>query len=139
MAAYDYYKILKDIPNLKLYRKSTLLILELLGFGLLLWLFSGSNVQDISLREWIIVFFILIIIFSVWYFNARIPRNKKGDIGFIVAFSAETKEHYEKIAQDFIYTLRDLLSKGTLAHSLNFIILPEHHALKIQNTEVARR
>ena len=137
---YDIYKTIKDIIlNLKWYRKSTLFILLLFVFGLLVWFFSGAKVEEISSIECIIIILALIITFTIWYYQIRIPRNKKGYVGFIVALSAETKEHYEKIVQDFIYTLRDLLSKGELANSFKFIVLPEHHASKIEDTEDARR
>jgi tetratricopeptide (TPR) repeat protein len=128
-----------DIPKIPWHRKSAIFVIIVFVFVSFLLFFSGLKLTDVSLDEWVIILFSLILIFAFWYQKVRIPRNKKECIGFIVAISAETEEQYNKIVQDFILHLRDLISKGNLTYSFNFITLPQHHAIKIQTVEDARR
>jgi hypothetical protein len=128
-----------DFPKLKWYRKSAIFIVLLVVFCLFLLFFSGSKLDNISISEWFIILCSLIIMFLIWYQKIRIPRNKKNCVGFVVAITAETEKQYTQIVNDFILHLQALISKGKLTYTFKFIILPEHHALKIQTVEDARK
>ena len=132
-------KELVALIQAKWHRRSSLLIVLLLVVLVLFGLFSGISVEKISLSEFIIVVLSLTIVILIWLSATMAPKASKGKAGFAVAISTDTKEQREKIAQDFVVTLRDLLFKSNLKYHFSFIEFPEHHALKIKNANDARR
>jgi len=135
----DIYEIFTDTAKSNLHKKSTLLIFLLISLISLIWLFSGSNLKNITGIEWFVIVSTLLCLVIIWFLLIRIPKNKRNHVGFVVAMTSETEDQYDKITNDFILALRDLLSNESLSRPFNFIILPRHHAHKITSVADARK
>jgi tetratricopeptide (TPR) repeat protein len=115
----------------------TLVIVLVVATGLLLWLFMGVSLDEISLPEYVLLAVVLALIILVWRLTTRLPHSPKGTIGFAVAISSETKYQRERLAKDFVDELRLLLSQGNLKYRFSLVDFPEYYALKVQTAEDA--
>ena len=132
-------KIIIEFIRQRWYRKSTLLILVLFSAGILLWLFSGINLQEIEpVETWIIVL-VLTILIVIWYFTNKIPKASKGKIGFAIGIETDDPEQQLKIKRDFIDTLRELLHRSRFQYSFEFIEIPDRVLEKIDSPDSARK
>jgi K+ transporter len=66
------------------YRRSTLVIVVLVLIIFLLVLFSAINLRQISGGEVIVIAVGIVIISLVWFFTTRLPKARKGTVGFAV-------------------------------------------------------
>lgn len=115
----------------------TLVIVLVVATGLLLWLFAGISLDEITMLEYLILAAVLVLIMLVWRLTTRLPHSQKGTIGFAVAISSETRYQRERLAKDFVDELRVLLSQGNLKYGFSLVDFPEHYALKVQTAEDA--
>jgi len=129
----DLYNQIKD----RWYSGRTLLLL--LGFAtfILLWLFSGIDIRNISTPEFTITVLVLGFLSVAWFVTTRLPKSPKKKIGFGVALVTETKEQHDKIYNDFILTLRELLYRSRFRYQFEFIVYPQHFAERIETTDDA--
>lgn len=76
-----------------------------------------------------------------WKYISRshIPRAAKGSVGFAVAISTEKAAHRERLASDFIDTLRQQLINCELKQPFSFVEIPHYIAAKIKTPEEARK
>ena len=132
----DLKEVLNSIGS-KWPRKSSLFIALLIVLFSLLLMFSGINIVEITLDELIIIFILLMLVFFFWLKSAKIKRAPKGKIGFAVAIRTEIKKQREKIASDFVETLRELLFQGNLSYQFSLIELSQYHSAKIKDAEDA--
>lgn len=84
-----------------------------------------------------IYFASLIGISIYWYFEVRVPKNKKGKIGFIVAIRFPDNAEEAIIREDFIGTLKKLLYGGNIGNSFNLIETKKHISDSIENSSDA--
>jgi hypothetical protein len=120
-------------------RKSTILILMIVVFLVLIIKFSGSNLSDISLSELVFILGITVLLYLIWLFSIRIPTNKKNHFGFCIAIKSETKSHSDKIKSDFINILQNLLDIKSEVFKYNIVLLPDHLTKKIKNNTKAKQ
>jgi tetratricopeptide (TPR) repeat protein len=142
MAMQDLIKALKELLDIwekKAVRVSTLLISELSAILILLWVFTQARWESFGLLQYAVMGVVAVSIFVIWYKNRKLPRTRKGHVGFVVAISTETEQHRTKIEQDFVLALNDLIQKGNLPYRFHFFELPEHHSVKINDVEEARK
>ena len=132
----DLKEVLNSIGS-KWPRKSSLFIALLIVLFSLLSMFSGINIVEITFDELIIIFILLMLVFFFWLKSAKINRAPKGKIGFAVAIRTKIKKQREKIASDFVETLRELLFQGNLRYQFSLIELSQYHSAKIKDAEDA--
>jgi tetratricopeptide (TPR) repeat protein len=79
------------------------------------------------------------ITFIIWLYTNRLPKTRKGKLGFVISISTGGDEtERKKIREDFIITLHELLKGGAAGESFQLIEIPEHIADKIVDLENAR-
>ena len=62
-------------------KKSTIILISMVIFLLLVLRFSGSNLLDISLPELIFIIVIIFLIYLIWVLSVKTPKNKKNHFG----------------------------------------------------------
>ena len=76
-----------------------------------------------------------ILVISFWFYSNRIPKTKKGKIGFVVSFQCSDDKEYLKVREDFITTLKILLKKGVVGNTFHFIEIPRHFSDKFEDKD----
>ncbi len=86
-----------------------------------------------------IVIYLLSTVFVlvVWFFMNKIPRNSTGKVGFVACIKCSDEKYRDKIKEDFIVTLRDIVKRGELGKTFNFIEIPDHIAETINDHDDA--
>ncbi|MBL0346643.1 hypothetical protein [Candidatus Villigracilis affinis] len=132
--------IVKEIINLiksRWHKKSTILILVLFSSGVLLWVFSGINFQNIKESQLWVGGLLLTFLVVYWYYSNRLPRAPKGKIGFALGIVADNPAQQQKLKRDFSQTLRDLLNRSKYKYSFVFVEIPNHFIDKIVSPDDA--
>ena len=78
-------------------RKSTLLILLLFSSILLLWIFSGIDLQRITKNQYLFGAILLIIITGIWIYSNLTPKVRSGKTGFAIGIKTDNPDQYLKI------------------------------------------
>lgn len=120
-------------------KKSTIILISMVIFLLLVLRFSGSNLLDISLPELIFIIGVIFLIYLIWVLSVKTPKNKKNHFGFCIAIDSETKSQGEKIKSDFIKILQTYLDVKNDVFKYNLIILPKHLTKRITNVAKAKK
>lgn len=79
------------------------------------------------------------ITYIIWWYTNRLPKTKKGKVGFLISITTGEEKERKKIMEDFVTTLHELLKSGTSGHSFQLIKIPEHVAEKIVDIDDAQR
>jgi len=74
-----------------------------------------------------------IVVLILWGWSVRLPRTPKKSIGFLVSIDCADDKESEKLRQDFVTPLRQLVKSGAVGRAFHFMELPQHHAKKIQD------
>jgi tetratricopeptide (TPR) repeat protein len=74
----------------------------------------------------------------IWWYTNRLPKTKRGKLGFVISISTGDERERKKIREDFVITLHELLRGGATGESFQLIEIPEHIAEKIIDIENAR-
>lgn len=93
--------------------------------------------QAITWGEAIGIGWILLVVFSFWYWTTRLPKTPDGKIGIAVAISCETKKERERLKNDLMASLKHEIQKGHHQH-LHVFELSERRSKSITNHECAR-
>ena len=64
-------------------------------------------------------------------YKYRLPRNKKGKVGIVVAIHAETDNEEIRLKNDFILKLKENINKGKFSEVINIIVLRNHFSEKL--------
>lgn len=110
-------------------------IAAVVAFGVILS--SGIAFSAIEPLEWALIGFAIAAVCGVW-FVTRIPRARRGRVGFGVAIEFETPEHEKQIRADLIVALRDLLNGSHLRHQFQFIEFSQAVAKRVTDDAIAR-
>jgi hypothetical protein len=78
-----------------------------------------------------------VIVAIVWYFNKSLPKTKKDKIGFVVSISCEDEKNHNRIREDFVITLRKLVTAGKTGEHFQFIEIPRYVSSNIIDTDDA--
>jgi len=73
----------------------------------------------------------------LWFINRKPPKTKKNKIGFVVSIRCSNEDEGNRIHEDFIMTLQNLIKNGPLGNIFHFIEIKQHIAEKIINREKA--
>lgn len=80
-----------------------------------------------------------IAVVTAWWFTAkRIPKTPKGMVGFLVSIECTDDKESEKLREDFVVPLRQLIKSGKTGGDFHFIQLPQHQARKIIDHDDAK-
>lgn len=121
----EVWKRLIRIIEAKWYERSTIISLDISFFVIILYFFKGST-YNFHIAGSVCVF-----VSVVWFLQTRIPKAPSKAIGFGVAIVAYRKEQRERLARDFVDTLKELLSRGRQIYPFAVIEFPQHYAKKI--------
>ena len=74
----------------------------------------------------------------VWWISRRPPKTPKGKVGFLVSIACADDEESEKLREDFVIPLRQLVKSGRAGGIFHFIELPQHLARNILEADDAQ-
>jgi len=80
-----------------------------------------------------------VLVVTGWRWSNRLPRTKKGKVGFVVSIYADEEAERVKIKEDFIRTLHELLKEGPSGQSFQVITLPNHVAEDVVDQDDAQQ
>ena len=132
-----------DLKDLVLYvqeywhRRSTLVVLLLIVVIFSMSLFSLIKFEEISIGGWITISIILLSVILLWKFTTSIPKSSKRTLGFVVALIIDSKDQRKKIADDFLFSLKEILNRSTFRSHFAFIEFPQFYARKINSQDDA--
>jgi len=70
---------------------------------------------------------LLLLWIGYWlFYKYRLPRNKKGKVGIVIAIHAETNHEQIRLKNDFISKLKENINKETFGGTVNIIVLKNH-------------
>jgi len=131
-------KSLKDIVELLQeywYKPLGLLTTEIVGIALVTIIIT--NISSIPILNSILYAFIILLLYIAWLYTRRCPKTKKGKVGFAICINCSNEEEREKIREDFIDTLQNLIKRGDIGKTFHVITIPEHISEKINDNEKA--
>lgn len=76
-------------------------------------------------------------IFHEGIIRLRVPKNKKGKIGIIIAIETENKKEKVRLQKDLIDSMQIYLKNSHIPDIFNIILLPDSHIKKIKSHEDA--
>ena len=97
---------------------------------ILFWFSSGvSN----ALNNLNICFLVILILFEclLWYFSTKIKKIQEDNIGIIIAITTENKLIQERLKNDFIDNILEVIRSGSYKH-FQVINLSNYHSKKIK-------
>lgn len=72
---------------------------------------------------------------ALWYLATRIPKHKKGTVGFGIAITYEKAEQAVRLRADFVDRLERLLRTHTAIYEFDVIEFPQHIAGRLRTRE----
>ncbi len=99
------------------------------------WLLLAGqvNLQNVSLTEWSIAALIGVGVFLLWLLNRRIPRARRGTVGFVIAIAVYDPTVGKDLRQNFVDSLRQLLSESKARYRFDLVELADHQARRLLN------
>lgn len=95
--------------------------------------------KKITLLEVIIIFSITALIAIIWKFSRKLPKNKIGTVGIVLAVSANSKEEINVLSETFKSELKELIQNSVGNCNFSLIDLPEIYAKKVWNIKYAQK
>ena len=96
------------------------------------------DLSKLDLVDYAVVSLVLIAIIAVWYFTNRVPRTKKGVIGFVLAITAEKESQARRLRSDFGTTIRELLTQSPGLYKFELIEYSKNQSAKVTAGTAAR-
>ena len=118
------------------YRKSGLAATSIAAIPALIALAISAKIS--LLATVILCTSIELLLVIVWLYSRRIPKTPKGKIGFIISLSCSDDSESQKLREDFILPLCQLIRSGKTGSVINFIDLPKHIADNILDIDDAQ-
>lgn len=78
-----------------------------------------------------------VFIIAAWLYSRRPPRTPKNKVGFVVSITYSDDKEGQKLQEDFVEPLRQLIKSGNTGHAFHFMVLPQFHARTIVDVECA--
>lgn len=119
-------------------RPISLIIFLFLAGSLSVYWLSDIEIENINRTKIIIVISILLLISIIWALYRRLPKNRKGKLGLLVAISIDNIKQRGIITDDFLFHLRDLLQKSKAKYPFHLIVMPQYYAAKISGIDEAQ-
>ena len=114
-----------------------LLLAEILSSVLATFILVVVNPENIA--KLITYFIVWGITYIIWWYTNRLPKTRKGKVGFLISIASGEETERKKIMEDFVTTLHELLKGGASGHSFQLIKVPDHVAEKIVDIDDAQR
>jgi tetratricopeptide (TPR) repeat protein len=102
----------------------------------LLAFFAGTDFATISPLEWGLTGVIVAGTILFWW-RTRVPRARKGSIGFGVAICYEDKVVAAQLRSDIVFSLRDLVTTSAAKYRVDFLEFPVQIAQRIAGPDDA--
>ena len=116
------------------------LLLVIITFGsyILCHIDFNKVKASISFSKLLVLLLICAFVFIIWYLTRRPQKVGKGKIGIVIAISTENQKVQERLKNDFIDDLNEIIKKN---HHQQFqiIVLSEYHSKKIINGKSASK
>ena len=128
----DFLEFIKNSWSTTFGLISAILLAVILEFIIL------SDLIDDKLYLGAIYIITVLIILAIWFIQRRLPKTRRGKIGFLVCIYCKPEQERERVKEDFIITLRRLIKGGSLGNSFDFINLSQHKALNVKDEDDAR-
>jgi len=77
-------------------------------------------------------------ILIAWLWIRRLPKRKKGKVGFAVSLWCSDEEAARKVREDFVLSLQKLIKSGQTGSSFHFIEIPAYRAEKVVDQDDAQ-
>lgn len=77
-------------------------------------------------------------IYIAWLWTRRLPKRKKGKVGFAVSLWCSDEEAACKVREDFVLSLQKLIKSGRTGSSFQFMEIPAYKAEKIVDPDDAQ-
>lgn len=132
--AQDAYEFIKR----RWYRRETLLFVVAISFLLFLFLGTPDFIQQVTKSHLLFSAGFAVFAAALWYVTTRRPKSPKNKIGFGIGILAETKIQQEKLVNDFVITLRNLLLSRKFRYKFHFINFSSHFVEQIQDQDDAK-
>ena len=102
-------------------------------------LFFNTVLQKLDIVSflWTLAFFEFALLI-LWWSMRQPKKTEKNKIGFLVAISCSDSDERKKIAEDFIYPLKRLISSGRMGNLFTFIKAPEFLSRYIDTVDDAQ-
>jgi hypothetical protein len=81
--------------------------------------------------------FLYFIICAAWWWSRRPPKTPKNKIGFLVSIACSDDKESQKLHEDFVQPLRNLIKSGKTGHAFHFMVLPQFLAREVVDHEQA--
>jgi hypothetical protein len=78
-----------------------------------------------------------LVIFALWWWSRLPPKTSKNKIGFLISIACSDDKEAQKLQEDFIEPLRQLIKSGKTGHAFHFMVLPQVLAKTLVDTEAA--
>lgn len=113
------------------FSKKTAFFCGLIGFFVFFASVDDFIEKFIPHKVWRIVLYsiVCLIWLCFWlYSRNHLPKNKKGYIGVVVCIETENDKQKNRIKNDFVKRIRDLIAQKNLKNSINVILLSNYQA-----------
>lgn len=94
------------------------------------WFFSGKLNSLNNLNAYSL-FVIMLFEYILWYFSTRIKKIQKDNIGIVIAITTENESIQERLRNDFIDNIREVIKSGSYKQ-FQVINLSNYHSKKIK-------
>jgi hypothetical protein len=78
-------------------------------------------------------------IFCAWGLSRRLPRTKRGKVGFVISIAPGSGADPSTVRDDFVLTLQELVKSGQSGGSFHVILIPAHVAERVVDQDDAAR
>lgn len=102
----------------------------------LLTTFAGIDITKVQAIEWAFIAIACLFLSGLWW-GTRLPAAPKGKIGFGVAITLE-RSHTEQLRSDFVFALRDLITRSQLGQRFHFVEFSGSAARRILTADDAK-
>lgn len=105
-------------------------IIILIIVTILFWFFSGKLNSLNDLNSYFL-FVIVLFEYILWYFSTKIKKIQKDIIGIVIAITTENESIQERLKNDFIGNIREVIKSGSYKQ-FQVINLSNYHSKKIK-------
>lgn len=76
---------------------------------------------------------------AIWRITRRLPRTRRGKLGFVICIACDDEAHGRQVRADLIFNLHRLLKVGHTGPSFQVIEIPQFRAEKVVHLDDAQR
>lgn len=103
------------------------------------YIWPEIEARTFSISQVVTSFFVGLSILGFWIYTHRVPKIKRGNVGFTIAITAETENERAVVSSDFVSASKEILVGLGQTPSFQIIELSRYHAEKIIDVETAQK